>query len=100
MFWLARGDEAKGDMSAEARNAWPLPAARDEGGRSEEWDASGVLFRLPMMLLADMASAAVRVATADGPVRMCRRLAGLVMFDAPAGLETKGYICSVHYGCV
>lgn len=53
MFRPDNGDEAKADMSAEARRWWPLPAFRDPGGRNEECEASGVLLRLPMMLLPD-----------------------------------------------
>ena len=44
-----RGEDVNADISAEARRWWPLPALRDEGGRREECDASGVLLRLPMI---------------------------------------------------
>ncbi len=56
MFCPAKGEEPKGDMSAEARRWCPFPAFRDDGGRREEWDASGVLFLLPITLLAAMRS--------------------------------------------
>lgn len=43
------GDGAKADISAEARRWCPLPTLREDGGRSDEFDASGVLFLLPIM---------------------------------------------------
>jgi len=51
----ARGDEVeKAPMSAEARRWWPGFMPRDEGGRRDELEASGVLLRLPMLWLDDM----------------------------------------------
>lgn len=44
----------KAPISAEARRIWPEPMVRDDGGRKEELDASGVLLRLPKILLADI----------------------------------------------
>lgn len=44
---FARGVFEKAPMSAEARKWWPAPIAREEGGRSEEPETSGVLFLLP-----------------------------------------------------
>jgi hypothetical protein len=41
-------------MSAEARRWWPGFMPRDEGGRRDELEASGVLLRLPMLWLDDM----------------------------------------------
>lgn len=48
MFLPDNGEEEKAPMSAEARRWWVLPTLRDEGGRRDELDASGVLFRFPM----------------------------------------------------
>lgn len=42
------GEGEKAPMSAEARRWWPVARFRDVGGR-RELDASGVLFRFPMM---------------------------------------------------
>ena len=42
------GEEEKAPMSAEALRWWPVPRVRDVGGR-RELDASGVLFRFPMI---------------------------------------------------
>lgn len=45
---LASGEEVKAPMSAEARRACPVAATvREDGGRREELDASGVLLRFP-----------------------------------------------------
>lgn len=54
---LAREDrgEENAPISAEARKWCPDPSAREDGGRRVELEASGVLLRLPTMLLADMA---------------------------------------------
>ena len=41
-------------MSAEERKLEEAPTVREVGGRSEGFEASGVLFRLPMILLAMM----------------------------------------------
>ena len=51
MFCRAKGEDenAEADMSAEARRWCPLATLREEGGRRLELDASGVLFRLPMI---------------------------------------------------
>lgn len=51
---LDKGDEAKIPISAEARRWWLAPMALDEGGRNDELEASGVLFRLPAIWLTDM----------------------------------------------
>ena len=56
MFRLERGDAGNPDMSADDRSWWlPARVLRDVGGRREDLDASGVLFRLPMMWLAMIA---------------------------------------------
>lgn len=59
MFRPESGDEENADISAEARRWCPDPIVREDGGRRPEWDASGVLLRLPMILLADMIEASV-----------------------------------------
>lgn len=51
------GCAVKAPISAEARRWWPAPSVRELGGRKEELLASGVLFLLPIMLLADMIAA-------------------------------------------
>lgn len=53
MFLADRG-EVNEDMSAEERRFWEpeLARTREAGGRSEGLEASGVLLRLPMILLA------------------------------------------------
>lgn len=59
----AKGEVAeKAPMSAEARSWWPAPMVPLEfGGRREELEASGVLLRLPMMLLADILPAVLAI---------------------------------------
>ncbi len=49
MLRADKGEGEKAAMSAEARRWCPLPTLRDVGGRREEFDASGVLLRLPMI---------------------------------------------------
>lgn len=49
LFCLMELEEENAAMSAEARRWWPPPTLREDGGRSEELDASGVLFRFPIM---------------------------------------------------
>jgi hypothetical protein len=39
-------------MSAEDRSWWLPAIVREVGGRKEDLEASGVLFRLPIILLA------------------------------------------------
>jgi len=53
----AKGEVAeKAPMSAEALSWWPPIVPLELGGRRVELEASGVLLRLPMMLLADILS--------------------------------------------
>ena len=52
MFLLDKDEFPNPDMSAEDRSWWLPAIVREVGGRKEDLEASGVLFRLPMMLLA------------------------------------------------
>ena len=51
MLRLDIGVELYVDMSAEARRWWPGTLDLEGGGRRDELEASGVLFRLPIKLL-------------------------------------------------
>jgi hypothetical protein len=52
IFLLDIAELPNPDMSAEDRSWWLPAIVREVGGRKEDLEASGVLFRLPIMLLA------------------------------------------------